>query len=290
MKKATVIKVFLALILIVCLVLLGWRLYQYRQGEQIYSQAADLVQMPDLEKIVQPTPSAQESTQPPEPQVTGDAQVQVTTTPEVQVTATPEAEPTPVYVDPYADALQNMDFAALREKNEDVLGWIVIPGTKLSYPLVQGEDNDYYLDHTWRKNYNSVGAIFMECKCSADFSDYNTIIYGHRMNNRSMFGILLNYKNQSYWEEHPRIYITDDNGSHVYEIFSAHEVELESPIYWLGVTAQEHRQAFIDFSVERSVIDTGIVPTVDDRFVTLSTCTGSGHATRWVVQAVKVTE
>lgn len=285
MKKTTVIKILLALILVVCLVLLGYRFFQYWQGEQVYSEAADLVQLPDLEAIARPTPSpqtTQEGVQSPEPQVTEDT--------EPEVTVTPEAEPTPVYVDPYADALQNMDFVALREKNEDVLGWIVIPNTKLSYPLVQGEDNEYYLNHTWRKSYNSVGAIFMECKCSADLSDYNTIIYGHRMNNRSMFGILLNYKNQSYWEEHPRVYITDDSGTHIYEIFAAHEVELNSPTYWLGVTTQEHRQEFIDFALERSVIDTGIVPTVDDQFVTLSTCTGSGHDTRWVVQAVRVTE
>lgn len=193
-------------------------------------------------------------------------------------------------MDPYADALNNMDFAALRERNEEVLGWIIIPNTRISYPLVQGADNDYYINHTWRKNYNSVGAIFMECQCSPDLSDFNTIIYGHRVNNKSMFGTLLNYKKQSYLDEHPYVYITDDNGSHKYQIFAAHEVELASPVYWLAADEEAERQAYIDFALERTVVNGGIVPEADDLFLTLSTCTGNGHDTRWVVQAVKVVE
>ena len=68
-----------------------------------------------------------------------------------------------------------MDLPALQQVNSDVIGWIAIPGTEISYPLVQGTDNDYYLTHTWNQNSSAVGAIFMDCRCSADFSGFNTI-------------------------------------------------------------------------------------------------------------------
>ena len=205
--------------------------------------------------------------------------------PVLEETEETEEADAPVYVDPYADALRNMDFAALREVNSDVLGWILIPNTVISYPLVQGDDNQYYLKHTWKKWTSAVGAIFLEYQNSPDFSDFNTIIYGHRMNNGSMFASLKNYKKQSYWAAHPYVYITDDNGSHKYEIFAAYEVSTAGTTYQIGFSGDASKQAFLDYCLGQSVIDTGITPTVHDKILTLSTCTGNGHATRWVVQA-----
>ena len=91
-----------------------------------------------------------------------------------------------------------MDLPALQQVNSDVIGWIAIPGTEISYPLVQGTDNDYYLTHTWNQNSSAVGAIFMDCRCSADFSGFNTIVYGHRMNNGSMFAALKHYQKAGF--------------------------------------------------------------------------------------------
>ena len=193
-------------------------------------------------------------------------------------------------MDPYADALRNMDFAALQEVNSDVLGWILIPYTRISYPLVQGSDNAYYLNHTWKKTSSSVGSIFLECQNSSSLGDFNTIVYGHRMRNGSMFASLKYYDQQSYWVEHPRVYIMNKAGMYTYEIFSAYEAGVTEDTYRLGFGGDTQKQAFLDFCVEKSVISTGIVPTVEDRILTLSTCTGRGHETRWVVQAVLVEE
>ena len=179
-----------------------------------------------------------------------------------------------------------MDFSALRQQNPDVLGWILIPGTRVSYPVVQGTDNSYYLNHTWRGGKNSVGAIFMDCRNSGDLSDFNTIIYGHRMNNRSMFGTLSQYKSRSYWQAHPYVYLTDDSGTHRYEIFAAGEVSVDSDVYRLGLRSSSGRQSFLDSCLSLSALNTGVMPHVYDKVLTLSTCTGNGHATRWVVQAV----
>ena len=268
-----VLTAVLTLVLLGSLAGMGYRQLQYREGEKGYQEAEELVQLPDLETIE--TVPVEEKPVEQQPVASESAAAE---------------EPAPVYIDPYAQALADMDFVALREQNTDVLGWIVIPNTKVSYPLVQGEDNDYYLNHTWRKTRSVVGAIFMEQQSSADLTDFNTIIYGHRMNNRSMFGRLLDYKKQSYWQDHPRLYITDDSGTHTYEIFAAYEPAVGSTPYCIRFSNDTEKQTFINYGLEHSVIETGVVPEVTDRIVTLSTCTGNGHATRWVVQGVERVE
>ena len=233
------------------------RLADYREGQQEYDEAGSMAGVPDFSDTELP------------PLVTGEDSAS-------------GAEP---YVDPYADALAAMDFSALREVNPDVLGWILIPDTVVSYPLVQGTDNEYYLTRTWKKWTSAVGSIFLEASNHADFTDFNTVIYGHNMNNGSMFGTLKKYKSQSYYRQHPYVYLTTDSGSARYEIFAAYEVSTEGESYRLGFANAEEKQAFLDACLAMSVIDTGVTPTPYDHIITLSTCTGRGHATRWVVQA-----
>ena len=234
-------------------VMLARQAMQYQEGEETYSEAETLVGLPDFSASSTPADSPSESGT--------------------------------VYVDPYADALAAMDFTALREVNSDVLGWILIPGTKISYPMVQTTDNQYYLTHTWKKWSSVVGAIFLEKSCEGDFSGFNTIIYGHRMNNGSMFAGLKYYKQKSYFQGHPAVYITDDNGTRRYDIFAAYEVSTQGDTYRFGQQSDQSKQSYIDYCLSKSLYDTGVTPTVNDKIVTLSTCTGNGHATRWVVQA-----
>lgn len=267
-------KILAALLAVICAVCLGrtaLQLVQYRQGDETYAQAEELAGLPDLSDLPVVDFSGG----------SGDVSGSASADGEEKV-----PEEVPVWQDPYAQALRDMDFSALRQQNPDVLGWILIPGTRVSYPVVQGTDNSYYLDHTWRGGKNSVGAIFMECRNSSDLSDFNTIIYGHRMNNRSMFGTLSQYKSRSYWQAHPYVYLTDDSGTHRYEIFAAGEVSVDSDVYRLGLRSDSSRQSFLDSCLALSALNTGVTPHVYDKVLTLSTCTGNGHATRWVVQAV----
>lgn len=267
-------KALAALLAVICALCLGrtaLQLVQYRQGDETYAQAQELAGLPDLSDL-------------PVVDFTGGSG---SVSSSASTDGAGEApEEVPVWQDPYAQALKDMDFSALRQQNPDVLGWILIPGTRVSYPVVQGTDNSYYLDHTWRGGKNSVGAIFMECRNSSDLSDFNTIIYGHRMNNRSMFGTLSQYKSRSYWQAHPYVYLTDDSGTHRYEIFAAGEVSVDSDVYRLGLRSSSGRQSFLDSCLSLSALNTGVTPHVYDKVLTLSTCTGNGHATRWVVQAV----
>ncbi len=203
------------------------------------------------------------------------------------LTALPEKpEEEPEETDFWADALKDTDLDSLREVNSEVIGWITIPETELSYPLLQAEDNKYYLNHTWNNDRSSVGSIFMECLINPNMQSFNTIVYGHKMRNGSMFGSLINYEDAEYWKEHPSIYVVMDDGVYRYDIFAVHEVGTRQIVYRININSEKRRNEFIQFCVENSVIDTGIVPTATDKILTLSTCTGSGHSTRWVVQGV----
>ena len=180
--------------------------------------------------------------------------------------------------------LEGVDLEALREVNGDVVGWILIPGTVVSYPLMQGADNDYYLKHTWMRRYSTAGSIFLECQNDPSLEGFHTIIYGHRMSNGTMFGALKNYSSQNYWKNHPSVYIVSDAGVMRYDIFSAYEAGVTDIVYYQDLTGRE--EDFIQFCLDHSDIDTGIQPGPEDRIVTLSTCASQGFETRWTVHAV----
>lgn len=205
--------------------------------------------------------------------------------PDLEPAPEPEPELAPLPPLPEEAAmLAELDLEALRAENPDVVGWILIPGTEVNYPLMQGEDNEYYLEHTWKKEYSAAGSIFLECQNDPSLEGFHTLIYGHRMKNNSMFGSIKFYSDPSYLAEHPSVYIAFDGGVYRYDVFAAQEVGIREIVYYLDFQGRE--QQFIDFCLENSVLDTGIVPSVEDRFITLSTCTGQGHDTRWTVQAV----
>lgn len=255
-----------------------YKTMEHQAGAEVYAEAETLAGLPALNELASSSAPATIAEE-----IVPMAEIPDT---EGETESAPEELPQQVWVDPYADALANMDFSALRAVNSDVLGWILIPGTQVSYPLLQGDDNEYYLNRTWRKGWNSMGSIFMEQRNSSDLSDFNTIIYGHRMQNLSMFGSLKKYKDQNYWAANPNVYITDDAGTHKYVIFAAYEAGVADDAYRLLFADEAEKQRCIDLGLSHSVIATGIVPTVNDRIITLSTCTGRGYESRWVVQAV----
>lgn len=184
---------------------------------------------------------------------------------------------------------QRIAFEELKAQNEDVIGWIEIPDTEISYPLMQGDDDQYYLKHTFSGNKNSAGSIFVEFQNKPDLSDRHTIIYGHNMKNGSMFGGLKEYRNASYLVEHPMIYIDLEDGTHSYQIFSCYETPADSDTYTIGFATQPDGQyeRFVQTIKGRSAYDTGIEVSKNDRVITLSTCTKSG-VNRFVVHAKKI--
>ena len=94
------------------------------------------------------------------------------------------------------------DFKKLKEENPDTIGWIHIPDTKISYPIVQGTDNDFYLKHDFNGEASVAGSIYLDYESEGDFEGRNNILYGHNMKNGSMFKDIVRYKDPSYFKEH----------------------------------------------------------------------------------------
>jgi len=190
--------------------------------------------------------------------------------------------------DEIAKTLMDTDLNTLRETNSDVIGWIVIPDTQLSYPLMQSSDNQFYLEHTWDKVKSSSGSIFMERLNNDDLSHYHTLIYGHRMADGSMFGTLKYYTSEEFLEAHPFVYIVNDKGVYKYQVFSVYEASVGSRTYQIGFKDDRSKEDFISHCVDSSVINTDISPSSDDKILTLSTCTALGSKTNRLVVHTKL--
>ncbi len=179
----------------------------------------------------------------------------------------------------------SIDFEGLKERNPDVIGWIYMPGNEyINYPILQGEDDDTYLRRDLDGNASSSGSIFMETLNASDFSDYHTILYGHNMRNKSMFGSLKLFKDESYYEEHSIFYIYTENAAYCYTIFSYHDVPEDSSIYTIGFQPGEIYEAFLEELLRASYYDCGVEVNEEDQVVTLSTCSATGY--RFVVHGV----
>lgn len=183
-----------------------------------------------------------------------------------------------------------VDFQVLQGINSDVIGWLYVEALDgISYPMVQGEDNDRYLHHTYEGKYNFAGTIFIDCENSRDFSDCNTIVYGHNMKNGSMFGQLKNYVNkQETYAKSKYFWILTPEADYRYEIIAAYTTGVDSDTYTFFTSPGEKFLEYLENIRAWSVINTTSRKfTVRDKVVTLSTCTGN-DSTRFVVQGVRV--
>ena len=234
---------------------------------------------------------------------TGPASRQPGTTPPAsgtpQETASPAQEALPEATAPPAEPLPEeaagligLDLEALRAYNEDVVGWITIPGTAVSYPLVQRTDNQYYLNHNWKKEYSGSGSIFLSSDASRDLTDFNTIVYGHHMLDETMFGTFKYYfRGPDYWRQHPSVYIVLDDAVYRYDIFAVEEAGIKGIVYRLDIEEKHLEEEFLQYCKNRSVYDTGLTPGADDRVLSLSTCTGTlSQTSRWVLHGVLAQE
>ena len=183
--------------------------------------------------------------------------------------------------------MTRIDLDALQEINPEAVGWIQIPDTVISYPLLHTSDNSYYLTHTFQKEKNRTGSIFIECSNKNDLTDLHTIIYGHNMRSGAMFADLKNYLKKDFWQEHPYVYIDLEDGAHCYEIFSCHEAAVTDVCYTVGYQADDIYADFLNALQTSSLFDTGVSVSTEDMVVTLSTCTNDGK-NRIVVHAKKI--
>lgn len=187
----------------------------------------------------------------------------------------------------------NIDFDGLSAVNDELVGWIYYEPLSINYPIVRGNDNDYYTQYTFEKEKNSSGAIFMDFLNKPDFSHFNTIIYGHNMRNGTMFGSLKKIlSDPSIVEENPYFYIFTRDDVRMYEICSAYITNDSSHTYDLIQTTEE-QQEYLDYIRESSQYDWNSTGSLsldgeEGKLVTLSTCHGLHSKNRTVIHGVLV--
>ncbi len=180
---------------------------------------------------------------------------------------------------------------SIKELYPNIYGWIEIPGTPIDYPIMQSSDNDYYLDHSYDDVSLYSGAIFADYRCEKNVTDnYNLVIYGHNMANKTMFGAIDRFLSEKFFEENDVIYIYTLDGMYTYRIASIYAT---NKYYHYIKTSFASGASFTDFAEEmigNSIHKAdGITVTENDRLLTLSTCsnrTGSGrHAVHAILES-----
>lgn len=175
-----------------------------------------------------------------------------------------------------------VDFEALRQINPDVVGWILIEGTNINYPIVQGADNDYYLNHLFDGRYNKAGCIFLDYRCAADLSDPHSILYGHHMRDFTMFTHLMNYKDPAFYDTHPTALIVSENAYYRIQFFSGYVTNNEDNAWEIDPDQGDFSGWLTDIQ-NKSSFKPQILPPEDARILTLSTCTYEFNSAKFVL-------
>lgn len=188
-----------------------------------------------------------------------------------------------------------VDFAELQKENEDIYAWITIPGTPIDYPVVQHpKDNTFYLTRTVEKEEGIAGSIYTESYNKKDFSDFNTVLYGHNMKDGTMFSALHQYEDSTYWEGHQYVTIYTPDAIRHYRIFAAYLYDSRHLLQGFDYTEEKGCQEYLDEIWQQrnlnAVLDEKVSVNADDRILTLSTCHSMGNDYRYLVQAVLIKE
>ncbi|MCC8051585.1 MAG: class B sortase [Clostridiales bacterium] len=188
-----------------------------------------------------------------------------------------------------ADAPERIivDWEALSEQYPDCIAWIQIPAVDISYPVMQSEDNDYYLHRAPDGSYLFAGSIFMDYQNEASFLDDNTLIYGHNMRNGSMFGKLKQLNDPDVLDSCPYFWIYTPDAEYLYRIFSIHSAAINGETFTIQFADQEYYVEWVSDMADASDLDTGAEVDAGSPVVTLSTCNGNS-ATRQVVHGYRV--
>ena len=181
-------------------------------------------------------------------------------------------------------------YADVYAQNSDLVGWVSIPGTRIDYPVMQTKDNpDFYLKHAFDKSYSSYGVPYVQENCDIGISD-NLVLYGHHMNNGSMFSDLCKYESEDFYQEHKIIHFDTLESFGEYEVIAAFKTvaySQEGFKYYHFVRAESAEQfdEYIAECKELALYDTGVTAEYGDKLITLSTCEYSRTNGRMVVLA-----
>jgi len=273
-----IIIVVLALIFVGSAFMLGSYILETRQEKDRFDELAQLVQSATVPTLppTEPTQPADVVTEPTEPEPTESPWVQV--------------------AHPKTGELHEVlpEYAELFRMNGDVVGWLEIPGTVINYPVMQTPDRrDYYLRRNFDGKYATGGCLYAREECDIFRPSDNITIYGHRMQNGSMFADLGKYKEESFAKEHSIVYFNTLRERHTYQVYA---VFLTDASWGKGFQYHNYIDAleqsvfdnFTSTCKELSLFDTGVEAEFGDKFITLSTCDYYTTNGRLVVVAKRI--
>ena len=187
------------------------------------------------------------------------------------------------------------DYQTLYNNNKSLVGWVRIDDTLIDYPVMQSQNNEYYLDHNFNQEKDNNGSIFIDSECSIWPRSQNIIMYGHNMKSGKMFGELKKYKQESFAKEHPYIFFDTLYNKGKYQVMYVFgenvydEVEVAFKYYqFINAKSQEEWDSAMHDMAEKSMYDLGITAAYGEDIITLSTCDYEKDAERFVVVAKRV--
>ena len=272
---------FLLILLAIIFLLSGWKLFSYfHEGKKTQNRYDELAAIVAQDRATENSGS---------PTTTAE-QERTTENPDDQPGPANPSTPTEPATEPEDDGMLP-EFRRLYEANQDLVGWIEIEDTVINYPVVQTpEDPEYYLHRDFDGSDNARGCLFADWKCDVENSD-NVIIYGHHMNDGSMFASLMEYTSKKYWQEYPEIRFDTLTERRTYEIFAVFRTtaSIGQGFRYNQFTDAADQAEFDNFVAKcksLSVYDTGIIPEYGEKLICLSTCEYTRENGRFVVMGV----
>ncbi len=178
-----------------------------------------------------------------------------------------------------------VDFSSLSAINRDVVAWIELDGTNISYPVAQASNDTYYLDHSFSLGASRSGCIFLGAIYASDFSDFNSVLYGHHMKSGAMFQPVTLYKEAGFFKTHPTGTLYTPQGDYRLDIFSAYVADGNGDFQRSGFTGPEDTNDFYQLIAQRSQVPAPFVPVWPQRVLSLVTCSYEYNNARYVVHA-----
>lgn len=287
-RKINVYKILTILLSVALLVVVGVMAYSWmvtRQAQAEYDRLAEKVnQLQDKlddNRIMMPEETQTETME------TSESMI-----PEEETESTREDSLAQLGVDP---PLKNLEWEALKQVNPDIYAWICIPGTQVDYPILQHpSDDSYYLKYNMNGTRGYPGCIYTEKLNEKDFTDFNTVLYGHNMRNQTMFASLHDFEEGDFFANNPYIYVYTKDEVLVYEIFAAWLADDAHILKNNDFSTEQGRAAYLA-DILKNYSSSGnmrndLEVTTDSHILTLSTCMKRKPHNRFLVQAVLLNE
>lgn len=181
-----------------------------------------------------------------------------------------------------------VDFSELQKAGEDIIGWIYCEGTVINYPVLQGEDNMFYLHHSYDGASSMAGSIFVDSDNLPGFADANTIIYGHHMKDKSMFATLEYWADQEYYEEHPVMWLLTPEQNYKIVLFSGYNTPAVSDTYTIFPDPGKKMDDYLQSCAGKSDFKADVALDKEGHYVLLSTCAYVFDNARYVLHGMLV--